>query len=81
MMKTKSRKKSKSNIRSIRLSEAENKKLEVFAKVRNCSISQVIREALEAELLNPDKRSKEVFKYLAATAEIIDREECRRRGN
>ena len=80
MMKTKSRKKSKSNIRSIRLSEAENKKLEVFAKVRNCSISQVIREALEAELLNPDKRSK-VFKYLAAAAEIIDREECRRRGN
>ena len=81
MMKTKSRKKSKSNIRSIRLSETENKKLEVFAKVRNCSISQVIREALEAELLNPDKRSKEVFKYLAAAAEIIDREECRRRGN
>lgn len=81
MKKTKKRKKNKTNIRSIRLSESENKKLEVFAKVRNCSVSQVIREALEAELLNQDKRSKEVFKYLTAAAEIIDRDECRKRGN
>ena len=81
MMKTKSRKKSKSNIRSIRLSEAENKKLEVFAKVRNCTEFCLSLSYKEAELLNPDKRSKEVFKYLAAAAEIIDREECRRRGN
>lgn len=64
---------------TVRLTAEQDERLRRLARVRGCTVSQVVREAMETVLLSDDKKRREIFKYIGAAATIIDEDEQRRR--